>query len=56
MISISPTSCLYGTHDPLWVSVHPLEYFPEKKHLPDNTCKLNEHDHQLADLVMAWLP
>ncbi len=28
----------------------------QKKLLLDNPCKSHDHDHQWADLVMAWLP
>ncbi len=30
-----------------------LEYFLEKKLLPDYPCKSHDHDHQWADLVIA---
>ncbi len=33
-----------------------LEYFHEKLLPPDYPCKSHDHDHQWADLVMAWLP
>ncbi len=32
-----------------------LEYFCEKKLPQDYPCKSHDHDHQWADLVMAWL-
>ncbi len=35
---------------------HLMEYFREKKIPPDYPCKSHDHDHQWADLVMAWLP
>ncbi len=33
-----------------------LEYFIEKRILPDYLCKSHDHDHQWADFVMVWLP
>ncbi len=47
MITISPTCgslCNF------------LEYFRKKKLPTDYSCKSHDHDHQWADLVMAWLP
>ncbi len=32
-----------------------LEYFHDKKTPPRSPCKSHNHDHQWADLVMAWL-
>ncbi len=54
MITISPT-CLHGKNELLWVSVQPSGVFSSEKapRPPDYPCKLHDHDHQWADLVMA---
>ncbi len=51
-----PLTCLYGKNELLWGSVQPSEVFSREKHSPDYPCKSHDHDHQWADLVMAWLP
>ncbi len=50
-----PLTCLYGKN--ICGSLCSLlEYFLEKKLLPDYPCKSHDHGHQWAALVMAWLP
>ncbi len=50
-----PLTSLYGKNELLWVYVWPSEVFSWEKLLPDYPCKSHDHDHQWADLVMAWL-
>ncbi len=50
-----PLTCLYGQNEILGSLCGLLEYFLEKKIPQDYPCKLHEHDHMWADLVMTWL-
>ncbi len=54
-----PLTCLYGKMNFCGSLCGLLDYFLEKKLLPDYPCKSHDshdHDHQWADFVMAWLP
>ncbi len=37
-------------------NARPSGVFSQEKIPSDYPCKSHNHDHQLADLVMAWLP
>ncbi len=47
-----PLTCLYGKNELLWS----FGVFLRGKLLPDHPCKSHDHNHQWADLMMAWLP
>ncbi len=47
--------CLYGKMNFCGSLCGLLEYLFEKELLLCNPCKSHDHDHQWADLVMAWL-
>ncbi len=55
MITISAPFHLYEKKELLWVSVQPYRVFSQEQTPPDYPCKSYDHDHQWADLVMAWL-
>ncbi len=50
-----PLTCLYGKNELLCVYVQPSGVFSWEKNPPDYPCKSYDHDHQWADLVIAWL-
>ncbi len=53
MITISPFTCYMGKMNFCGSVCGLLEYFLQINLLPDYSCKSYDHDHKMADFVIA---